>query len=45
MGFDLVRPFTQAGISDERLPPAYARFPSKTDFSGSYPSKIGTTAV
>ena len=40
MGFDFVRPITQAGISDERLPAGLRQIPpSKTDFSGSYPSE------
>jgi hypothetical protein len=40
MGFDFVRPFAQAGISDERLPAGLRQIlASKTDFSGSYPSE------
>jgi hypothetical protein len=46
MGFDFVRPFVQAGISDERLPAGLRQIPLPKLISTAFTlQKIGTTAV
>jgi hypothetical protein len=46
MGFDFVRPFAQAGISDERLPAGLRQIPLPKLISAAFTlQKIGTTAV